>query len=86
MSFPRGNILGYSSLLSAAPSHFAASAQSKGGDSLVMTNLSLVDCISCYLPELPSHYLFTCLMSRILLEFVFEVWVYGIVVCTFVCV
>ena len=57
-----------SSLLSVAPSHFVASAQSKGGDSLVMTNLSHVDCISCYLPELPSHYLFTCLMSRILLE------------------
>ena len=86
MSFPHGNILGYSSLLSAAPSHFVASAQSKGGDSLVMTNLSRVDCISCYLPKPPSHYLFTCLMSRILLEFVFEVWVYGTVVCTFVCV
>ena len=86
MSFPRGNILGYSSLLSAAPSHFVASVQSKGGDSLVMTNLSRVDCISCYLPKPPSHYLFTCLMSRILLEFVFEVWVYGTVVCTFVCV
>lgn len=79
MSFPRGNILGYaSSLLSAAPSHFAASAQSKGGDSIVMTNLSHVDCISCYLPELPSQYLFTCLMSRILLEFMFEVWVMGL--------
>lgn len=65
------------SLLSAAPSHFAASAQSKGGDSLVMTNLSHVDCISCYL-SVSITVSFNLSMSRILLEFMFEVWVMGL--------
>lgn len=44
----------------------------------MMTNLSHVDCISCYLPELPSQYLLTCLMSRILLEFMFGGFVMGL--------